>query len=414
MATKILTKAQREALAEAEAQAAQQFADIVDRDTLGPVLESLKAQLGIEGDIDATIHVYKMDVDGQNNDFKIWQSDDPDTYNLETLAHKFGSGRYRIRVYAKNADGGKPLVMNKVQAWLLSPEDEAKVQAAKYAAANPQSAPPAHNGEMRELIAGMMAGFQNLGALIANQGKVNPLAQMKEMAEVMKMIMPAPVVAAPDATTQLASMLGMMKNIKDIAGDGGGDNMSASDRLLMKAADSFMPALASGLQKQTQTPPAENAAPTQPALPAPDNALGAASAELDEEAESMRIKQQAKMALFTLMLSAANKAAARNTSPAAYADKIYDDFDESDVQTIALAPNWFAMMCEAQPGCKAHEAWYNEVRAAIINIAVEDGLLLRDAAGNLTVAPDSDNVDASTGGTDGAAGNATGGTASDT
>jgi hypothetical protein len=361
-------------LSEAES---SQLPDLVDYETLSPALESLRETLGIEGEIESSVHVYQIDLDSKL-EYKIWQGAD-EGFNLESLAKVHGSGQYRIKVYVRRPDGTKPLQYNRVQGWTLSPDDEMRVQAKKFAAKNPQAAPPAHNGsDTRELIREMMAGFQETVAKLipAPAAPVDPFSQFEKFAGLMKLMMPAPAPAAPD----LVQLLSMMKTLKEITGVEGA---SGSELLMLKAADAFMPAIAEGLKAKTGT------APGAPGAPGPAQ-LGE---EISEEEQMFNLKQQMKLTMFQLQLKAANKAAARGVAADVYADTIYDAFEEDDIQGIALAPNWFALMCETVPECKVNEAWYFNVRTALIDLAVEDGILVRDAAGALTLPPDEGTTD---------------------
>lgn len=389
------------------------FQYVIDSESLAAMREAL----GITDEADTTVHVYRIDSDTKV-EAKIWDGD-AGSFNLTSLAQTFGSGQYRVKVYARNETGQKPCRYNRVQAMELSADDESRVQRAKYAARHPElnaNSPAHHNGvDMHETISAMMAGFQATVAQMITAMKpaapVDSLAQLQQMAAVMKTLMPAAAAptSGPDAMTQFSTMLGMMKSIKEIAGNDVPAEASASERLLLKAADAFMPAVAAGLNRQASPAPAADASAEseRPALAAPV----AASDELSEDEQMKSIKEQARIALFQLMLQGANKAAARGVSAAEYADKIYDDFEESDIHTLALKSNWFALMCEAVPGCKVHEAWYQAVRAEIVRMALEDELLARDAAGNLTLPDDSGTVIDDTGGKDGTIDDAAGNTA---
>lgn len=365
-----------------------EYADFIDTESLSPALEAIKAELGIEGDVDCSIHVSLLDADGEGNEAKVWQGNETD-YNLEAIARKFGSGRYRIMGYVKRPDGSRPRAFNRVQGWMLSPEDQAKVNRAREAAKNP---PPEQNAQpgasdTRGLIREMMLGMQETLAA-AMKPQANPLEQMQQLAAVMKTLMPA-TTAAPvaDPFTQLAGLLGIMEKLKGVTGGNVPDGASASETLLLEAARTVLPALASGLQKQTQhAPPVQTEQPAQEerkALPAPS-----AEQALTEEDE-MEIMKRARLAMFQVQLNAANRAAARGAIAVEYAETIYDVFDDSDIENFALDPNWFALLCEALPACKAHEAWYAQVRDKIVAMAIEDGILQRDAAGALTLAGES-------------------------
>lgn len=360
------------------------FPEMVDTESLSVLREALD----ISDEAETSVHVYLFDEESKI-DSKIWDGD-ADAFNLGNLAKVFGSGKYRVKIYARNADGYKPMRYNRIIAWTLSPEDEAKVQAAKLAAKNPVLPAPGarDNGDMRETVKDMMAGFQASIAqiLAANQKPaVDPIAQLTALAGLMKNMMPAPAAAAPD----LSTLLGMLKTLKDITGSGEPSEASATERLMLKAADAFLPAVAQGLTKQPAPAAAESTQPVA-ALPAPD-----AQTEPETEEDEMKVMERLKIAMFQQQLKAANKAAARGVLPGDYADSMYDNFEEDDLHKLSTEPQWFALLCEVEPGCKAHEAWYAAMRDTVLEYAAEDGVLVRDAAGNLTLPPESGTVTAS-------------------
>lgn len=369
---------------QAAARTFEDYGEIIDRDTLGPALGQIKSRLGIADDAAAQVYVYRVNADGEGHDFRVWESNDPDSFNLKTIAQKFGSGGYRVAVYMPDAEGVNALRINSTQHILLTPEEESKVMAAKEAAKNPATAVHA-GGDFQGAVQSMMAGFQSTVAQILDAHKAapapDPFAMVERLAGVMKAMAPAaPAVAAVDPMSNIKSTLELIALLKGAAG---GDGMSASEQLLMKAADSFLPAVAAGLSGKQSNAPAAGAAGAA-ALPAP-----VMTEQIDEEENDMKVMAQLKFQAFKMQLKAANKAAARGVPADAYADTIYDAFEDDDIRGLATEAAWFDLMCNAVPECAPHKAWYDSVRAAVIEMAVEDGLLVRDAAGGLTAAPDS-------------------------
>lgn len=376
-----LTKAQQKALADAEAKAQEEYADIVDAASLEPALQALRSKFNLgDGELDdVSVYVYLCNADESGNDFRVWESDDPDAYNLKSIARKFGSGRYRLRVYAGNGQGSKPCIINRVQGILLSPDEDAAVTAAKAVAKNPVSAPVNNGADMLGAIDRMMSGFQTALTAALARPQIDPLAQMTQLAGLLKSLQPA---TPANPMADLPGLLQTLKTLKDItAGDASGET-SATERLMLKAADAFLPAVAQGMQKQNA-----------PAADAPTAALPAPVEPLTEEQEAMKLMEQMKIKAFQLQLMAANKAAARGVQPAAYAETIYDAFDDADVQSLII-PDWFEQMCAAVPACAQHAEWYRQLRAALVTYAVEDDLLAQDADGNLTLPVESGTKDA--------------------
>jgi len=350
----------------------EDFQDYIDFQSLNPALEQIRADLNITGDADVTCHVSKLDADGKGTEFKVWTGD-PDEYNLEAIAKRFGSGQYRIMVYMKIPSGHKVRQINKVQALMLSPEDEARVIAARAAAANPPE-PKRDDSGINSLAGVMVQGFQQLGELIAKSNaapQVDPMKQMEVLAGIMRNLMPA---AAPAPSGPgFMEMLNMVKTFNDVAGVGKASlpaDADSSTTLMMAGMDMFKPVIAKAMEQKAAQP--ATPAQSQAALPAP-------------EAQPVETESEEFM-LFKLQLKAANKAAASGADAADFADTIFAILPDAVLQGMAFDPAWFDYLVKAVPDCAAHKAWYEQVRNALVEIAVEDGIFIRAADGALTLA----------------------------
>ncbi len=342
--------------------------EIIDPASLLPALQSIKASLNISGDMPVSVYVYKVNHDGEGNDFRVYESDDPEAFMLKNIAKRFGSGSYRVRVYCTDNDGMKTMRVNSIQHVLLDPEDESKAVAAREAAKNPP-APRAESGSDFAALAEIMrGGFHSLAAM-QQVTPPDPLVMLQRLGEVMRSITPPAPAALANPLDNLKSTLELIAMLKGAAG---ADGASASEQLLLKAADALMPALAAGMTKQNAPAAGPADAIESPALPAP------AGPQLSPEEEEKIMKLQ-----FQLMLS--NRAAARGVDPVKYAETIYDAFDDEDIQGTALNPDWFKIMCEANPECAAYAEWYAKARGAIIAMAIEDDLLVYNTEGLLTL-----------------------------
>ena len=360
----------------------QDFPDYVDFQSLNPALEQIKADLQISGDADITCHVSKLNADGNGTEYKVWQGD-PDDYNLEALAKKHGSGQYRIMVYMKIPSGQKVRQINKVQAWMLSPDDEARLEAARHP-------PEPRQADNTAALAGVMAqGFQQLGELIVKavaKPEVDPLQQMQALAGIMRSMMPTTPTAP--AAPNFVEMLNMVKLFNDVAGVGkttlpeGADSSTA---LMMAGMDMFKPVIAKAMEQKAQQGDAAKL-PIQannPALTAP------IEPQPGESEEFMFFKMQ---------LKSANKAAVKGTQPDDFADAIYGIIPDEVLQGMAFDPAWFEYLTKAVPECAAHKPWYEAVRNALVEIGVEDGVFVRGADGALTLAAEPAQNDANSAG----------------
>ena len=342
--------------------------DFYNYDAMAPRLAEIRADLGIEGEMDATARVYKVTPGAKRNP-EVWEGL-PEQYDLHRIAQDHGSGEYRYILWVRDTTGMKVRRMDYTLAVMLTPREEGALNAARLAATNPNAAPaPQSNaGEIRDAISGMMAGFQEtVRALVQN--RPDPMEEMQRMATIMKMFQPAPAAAGGD----FVSMLNMVKTFNDVTGAGKSAipvDADPSTAILMKAIDAFGPALADNMSKRASAPP--------PALPAP------AGPQLTTD-------QEEDLLLFKLQLKAACKAAARGANPEGYADTIYSMLPDDAIVNLVSDPQWFAYLCNAVPECGAHSAWFDAVRNGIVKIGLEVGDLVQDNA-NLRLATESDNV----------------------
>lgn len=337
--------------------------EYVDVESLMPALDIIRGELAIEGDLDCAVHVSKLDVDGAGIEMKVWTGD-PDDFNLEALARRFGSGQYRVAVFVKKPAGPRVRYINKIQAWKLDPGDEAKLELLRNPP--PPAPPPDTAAMMREMMTGFQSTIAGILTAQATAPKADPFEQMGKLAGIMRDLNPpaAPVALAP-AQPDFMSVLNMVKTFNDVTGAGRSavpEGASASETLMLEAARSVLPALAQGLNKQAAQP-----------QPQPAQAL-APPVLTDEQAE-----QEEKIMMLQLKLHAANRAASKGADADEYAATIYDAFDDDDLISLCNSAAWFDQLCDLVPACKAHESWYRKVHAAIVTMAGEDGLLTVDA-----------------------------------
>ena len=349
-----------------------------DYDEMLPHLNRLKDELGIEKADTALIHVWLIDANNERAKVGKWR---PADFNIDTIARTFGSGKYEIRLYA---DGS--LRAQESQVIKLTPADEAKVQQAIMLAKNPTLERAAPASDISGVVAVMSEGFNRLGELIVRANAtppVDPLAQMEKMAGVMRIMMPAaPASTQPD----FMSMLNMIKTFNDVTGAGKTpipDGADPSTALMMKAFEAFGPVMQKAMEAKAAgagaapTPaPAPNAETAAPALPAPAAPVKPTNEDNEE------------IMLFKLQLKMACKSAASGADAADYAEDIYPMLAEDVLRGMGLDEKWFDYLVNAVPDCAQHKAWFEAVRAAIVDFAVEDGIFVRAVDGALTLAPD--------------------------
>ena len=347
------------------------YGDLIDADTLAPAVAQVRSTMGLPDETTGQIYVYLVNADGEGHDARVWDSTDPASFNLKTIAQKFGSGGYRVAVYMRDDSGINALRINNTQYIRLSPEDEAKHVAAREAAKRAPAPGAQPGGDMAALAEVMRAGFQSI---IAAQQAVppapDPFTMLEKLGGILGKLQPAAPVK--DTMSEFKGMLETMKTLKELTGGDAPSDASVGERLLLQAASTLMPALAQGAKEQiaAQAAPAQAPAAQEPAaLPGP----------------ALSEKEQEEMLKLEFGLNMANRAAARGESAQAYASEIYDDLDDEQTQGLILNPQWFDLLCAVVSACAAHSAWYAAAREQIIVWALEDNLVVRDAAGNLTL-----------------------------
>lgn len=362
MATKTKGKAVEE---QDQTEPMQMSEDMYSAESLNPALEQLFAEMGMTADTDATVHVSKLDADGTGTEAAVWRGD-PDDYDLESIARKFGSGQYRVKVYVRIPTGQKVRKANKVFAWLLSPEDEAK----RVAVLNPPAAATADNSAVLQALGSMN---QNLAALIekvAHPPAVNPLATLEGIKAIADIIKPAAPVASAASGGDFTTVMNNMRTFMELSrainpqvpvGEDGKTDVAGA--LLTKGLDIFGRAIEA--RAGAQSSPAAAA----PGLPAP----AATAATETPPDDGLTEEQRDMLLLFKAQLRIANRSAAGGEPPAEFADDAYDMIGAENIKMLQTDAAWFAKICELVPDCQQHAAWYQAVRAELIRIGIEEG-----------------------------------------
>lgn len=329
---------------------------------LNPALLQMYAELGITGDPDTTVHVAKVDANGKGDDANVWKGD-PEQYDLESLAKKFGSGAYRVMVYVKIESGQKVRKVNKVLHWMLSPEDEQK----RLTALNPPAPVIAPQQDILGVVAAMMAAMtENTNKLIAAMQK--PESDPLKTLEGVKAI--AALVTPPRQPDTFGDALKMMDTVMGLRDKFAPPEKLVSDDGEVSLPNLFMMALKefkSMRTGQTATPEVSNKTPDNVvALPVNSN-----EPPLTEEEQELNI-------VMNFYLKAANKAASLNENPAEYAETIYSVIPEDILKMICTEDSWFSQLVKAAPACAQYEVWYRSVGEKLKALMIEDKLLTPD------------------------------------
>lgn len=91
------------------------------------------------------------------------------------------------------------------------------------------------------------------------------------------------------------------------------------------------------------------------------------------------------MIMFRMQLALAVKAAAAARDPVDFAESVYQLIPNDVMLSMALDADWFMLLVRANAKVEAHRAWFEAVRNAMMEFAVEDKILVRAADGRLTL-----------------------------
>lgn len=295
------------------------------------------AEIG-EAPTDSVVHVYKMNVEGR--DVKIWKGS-PATFDIDSLAKKFGSGDYRVLLYSKIETGQLVRKFGRVISILLSPEDDARIKALRDGKASDASAAPF---SLDMLI-------QAIRAAVPQPTPASSTQNLRELAEIVRIIAPQPAVPVAPAVNPVDMLKLMMEFAREREAPAPSRGAGGYD-LLMRVMDKAFPLLTDAMKNG------------QAALPAPAAASGhapqPAGAQPSEEDAMIKIR----MGLGFLV-----EQAKRGNDPEVSADVILDNVPEEELRKLFSAPNWLDILANINADVRAYAEWFGKVRAA-----VEEGL----------------------------------------
>ncbi len=299
---------------------------LTDADSLNPQLEHIYAQVGMTADnADAKVFVSKLDVDERTKEARVWEGV-PEQFDLHRVAKTFGSGSYRVMVYMKIPTGQRVRKINEVIAWLLTPEEEAKL---KPQAMQQQAGMSAQ--DIATIINTAMDARMPREAQPANQ-----MANLKELAEIMSLLQgnrPEP----PPAKDPIAAMRDMVEIAQMLKGGDDaplerGVNANGMD-LLNNLIVKFGPLLTGALQTM-QVPMAEAAAP-QLAAPQPTHMpMPAAPATQPQPTEQDEMNLRLMMGIQFL-----KNGCAQGGNAESYADMVIDNVPAEAIADVMKLPD---------------------------------------------------------------------------
>ena len=287
------------------------------------------------------VHVYLIQADGDEP--KVWKGP-PDKFNMEAVARNFGSGKYRVVLYAPHESGRLVKRIGKIVSHLLSPDEERDLRRRRDGRDDNANGGGISEARIVELIRAAQP-----------QPQANPLQQFKEFAEVMRSVMPQPVAVAPvDSFAMVRNVLGLVKDMQPEAplekGAGLGD-------IALRLMEKFGPQIAAAVAQ-----PVPNGAPpaltTQPALAAPANSQPAV--ESDE-------MQKLKFGLQFLCDQAKN-----GKDASLYADVVVDNVPVDSLKGLMSAPDFVGFLAQYHPPVAQYRSWFDSLKQHVSESLAED------------------------------------------
>lgn len=326
--------------------------DLYNAESLNPALDKLYAEMGMSEGGEAQVYVYKILADS-GNEARVWKGS-PDDYDLDSLAIRFGSGEYLVRLYIKGETGRFGIKGSKSFHMLLDAQQESMVQARN----NPQGQQIAQQVITPQAIADAVASALRLALPQAPQ--VDPLQTMKGMADVMsKFIQPQQMPQQPQINPfeMLKTMVEIQRELAPREPIEGGSNANTND-VLLGLINRFAPMFMQGMQgmqtAQIQQPQQLNNVPQleQPAQPVKP---------VQPATEETEVSLRLKMGLNFLCMQAE-----AGNDPITYADMAIDNVPADALNQICNNPQYLDFLAQFEPKVKTHAEWFAKLREEII------------------------------------------------
>ena len=348
--------------------------DTTSFETLSPALESLFAEMGVDGEGESA-KVFVSIVSKTGPEAGIWQGA-ADDYDLEALAKKFGSNVYRVKVYTKNAQNRRVMRAQKDFAWQLSSEDEDRLK-------NPVKVAPVTQTDIATAVAEAMKGI--LPVLLQHQAApvtaINPMEMLSSVMTLAKQMMPAPApVPAPvDPMMMLTNFLAMQREMREEMEDSGPSRSKAGPWDATTALiNKFAPAILGLVQQNVpgmNMPQVEQAMPALtnevqptpvPESPAMNGSFNAIPQPTLSEQDMMFAKQQLNIAIGFLI-----NGCTQGGNASSYAEMVIDNAPVETLDAILKLPDPYAGLLQIAPQIAPHEAWFRELLKDVQAILAE-------------------------------------------
>lgn len=346
-------------------------------DFLDPALEQLLSEAGGKDNI--TVYINRLNVE-TGKEPRVWQGR-PDEYNLMDVAKRFGSGEYVIRLYAPSAAGHPKITRTFREHVELPAGEDARLAGVRKGevhpvapASQPSAQPQMGVKELVEAITASMAVALApvLRAITPQQS--DPFAQLDKMAGVVQKLMPP----AQNNNLGIRDAIALAKDLSELSGGNSGAGEEPGARAMNRGIDLVSRLLDQHLAKQPESP-----SPARSAHVQQEQQVNATTdaAQNDEDLQMMRL-QLRKILRF----------AANGTSANLLVADVYQQLPDEVLDMIVLDSQWMQMLVKIEPEAQKFGPWLKNLRDGIIDIAIKDGIYIRNADGSLSATNDSSNL----------------------
>jgi hypothetical protein len=352
------------------------LSELLDAESLNPALEQIYAELGGEAHTRVTVYVYKA-IAETGKEPQVWKGP-PDDYDLMAIAKRFGSGDYRVKIYAPTERGNPAMKTNQVVPILLDPAEDARIEATRRGDAPLSTGAPAMTeARMAEMIAAAIAKNQPAAPT------VDPMAMMQSVVGMVKQMLPAQ--AAPQSGGGFQEVLSAATSLLSLTRQlgGGNDDIPRKGEKVDLGGAFGLKGLAL-LEKMVEGHLSKGTAPVQQPANSAVNAETELTAEQLEELETLRFA-----------LKQAVKSAKAGEPAEQFAEMAYDHVSTEIIAGLYSDPKWFETIVANVPDAASYRPWFEKLRSELIRFAQEDKLLTADGQINDTLengAPDAGNA----------------------
>lgn len=316
---------------------------------LNPALEKMYAEMGVEGDGQANVYVTKLMQDGR--EAKIWNGQ-PTDYDLMTIARKFGSGDYRVKLYVQHESGRFVMKANTIIPVMLEAGEDARIEALRTGqSVSASGAPVVSAADIARAVAEAVKAVMPVPVAAGSN-----LGMLKEVAEIVRTLAPQPTTTITPQFNPFDMMKIMAEMLRDSRSDDPldrGVNATSTDvflRLIDKFAPMFTEVLSKNGAAVAALPAPSGHQPAQPATPAQP-------VQNPTEQEAMN---GMKMGLAFLVTQAA-----ADSDPATYAEVVLDSVPDEAITMFLQNPKPLEYLAQFDPRVMQYAQWFTDLIAAV-------------------------------------------------